>query len=191
MTKHLISTRSLAVLLLSASLAACGGGSSNDIGISGTISGLTTGNLILSNGYTTINIPSGNTGFIFGTRLPKFASYTVSVQSAPELLTCGVRNPSGIASGDVSNVEVVCVPNNTVGGSVTGLVAAGLTLTNGSDTVNVPANASNFVFPRRVGQGQAYGVTILSQPAGQTCNLANAVGTVGTTNVTSIQVNCI
>jgi hypothetical protein len=171
-------------------LAACGGNSSNDIGISGTITGLTAGNLILSNGYTTINIPAGNTGFAFGARLPKFASYTVTVQSAPELLTCGVRNPSGVASGDVTNVEVICVPNNTVGGSVTGLVASGLTLTNGSDTVSIPANATSFVFPRRVGQDQAYGVTILSQPAGQTCSLTNAVGKVGTTNVTSVQVSC-
>lgn len=191
MTKYLISTRTLAVLILSAGLAACGGDSSNDIGISGSISGLTTGNLILSNGYTTINVPAGNTGFAFGARLPKFASYVVSVQSAPELLTCVVRNPNGVASGDVTNVEVICVPNNTLGGSVTGLVTAGLTLTNGSDTVSIPANATSFVFPRRVGQGQAYGVTILSQPAGQTCNLAGAVGTVGNTNVTSVQVNCI
>lgn len=191
MTKHLISIRPLAILLLAASLAACGGDSANNVGISGAVSGLTSGPLALNNGYSSVNLPAGTTSFSFNSRLPTGAVYTVTVQSAPPMLTCVVPNPTGVATSDVTNIQVVCVPNNTLGGTVSGLRTTGLALTNGSDVVNIPANATSFVFTRRVGQGASYGVTILSQPSGQNCSLANAVGTMGTADVTSVQVSCI
>jgi RNase P/RNase MRP subunit p29 len=191
MTTQLISTRLLATLVMTASLTACGGNSANNVGIGGTVSGLTTGTLVLSNGYSSLNLPAGTTAFGFNTRLPTGAVYNVTVQSAPPMLTCVVPNPTGVATSDITNIQVVCVPNNTLGGTVSGLRATGLALTNGSDVVNIPANATSFVFTRRVGQGAAYGVTILSQPAGQSCSLANAVGTMGTADVANIQVSCI
>ncbi|NEX63977.1 hypothetical protein [Noviherbaspirillum galbum] len=189
MTTSLFSARTLATLMLSSALAACGG-SSHDAGISGTISGLTTGPLILYNGFNSINLGEGSTGFAFGTRLPLGTVYNVSITSVPSTLSCAVNNASGVATGDVNNVQVVCVPNNNLGGTVTGLRTSGLALTNGSDTVSVPANATSFVFSRRVGQGYPYGVTILTQPTGQTCSLANAVGTMGVADINSVQVTC-
>jgi hypothetical protein len=47
------------------------------------------------------------------------------------------------------------------------------------------------VFDQRVGDGSTYGVTVLSQPAGQTCTVTNGVGRMDTTDINSVQVNCV
>jgi hypothetical protein len=88
-------------------------------------------------------------------------------------------------------VQVTCVQNNSLGGSISGLTAAGLVLANGSDTVSPAANATTFTFPTRVGDGSAYGVTVLAQPAGLTCSVINGAAIMGAADVTSVQVNCI
>jgi subtilisin-like proprotein convertase family protein len=78
----------------------------------------------------------------------------------------------------------------SIGGSVTGLSGGGLVLQlNGAN--NLPIAASGpFTFPATVTTGSAYAVTVLTQPAGQTCSVANGSGTAGTTNITNVQVTC-
>jgi hypothetical protein len=45
--------------------------------------------------------------------------------------------------------------------------------------------------PTKIGDGFAYGVTVLTQPAGLTCTVQNGVGKMGTTNVSNVAVNCV
>src|SRR6185437_15717027 len=47
-----------------------------------------------------------------------------------------------------------------------------------------------FTFAQKLGAGTAYSVAIGTAPAGQTCTLANAAGTVGSSNITNVAVAC-
>ncbi|HEX4025669.1 MAG TPA: DUF3443 family protein [Steroidobacteraceae bacterium] len=79
----------------------------------------------------------------------------------------------------------------TIGGSITGLTAAGLVLLdNGGDTTTVAANATSYTFPTALGTGIGYAVTIHTQPTGETCTITNGSGTVGSANVTNADVSC-
>ena len=96
-------------------------------------------------------------------------------------------------AANVTSVAVTCVTSGfTVGGTVTGLDGTGLVLrNNGGDSLPISANGA-FTFPTPVVSGVAYSVTVATQPSSpaQTCTVANATGTVGSANVTSVTVNC-
>jgi 6-phosphogluconolactonase (cycloisomerase 2 family) len=79
----------------------------------------------------------------------------------------------------------------TVGGSVNGLLGTGFVLqNNGGNSLPVSANG-NFTFTTRIASGNAYHVTVLTQPSNpaQTCRVINGSGTVSS-NITGIGVSC-
>lgn len=78
----------------------------------------------------------------------------------------------------------------TVGGSVTGLVGAGLVLEdNGGDALTVSAGGT-FVFSSSLANGAAYSVAVQTQPSGETCSVSGGSGTVSSANVTDVLVDC-
>lgn len=82
-------------------------------------------------------------------------------------------------------------PSFTVGGVVSGLnTGSQVTLENGADRAAVAANGA-FSFTQSAGSGTAYSVRVAVQPPGQLCTVANPSGTIGSANVTSVQVTCI
>lgn len=88
-------------------------------------------------------------------------------------------------------------PVYTVGGTVTGLAGFGLRLEdNESSAITIPRPDGNGTFTlssfRMIG-GSRYDVRITEQPVNpiQVCSIANATGTIGTANVTDIEVHCV
>jgi hypothetical protein len=81
------------------------------------------------------------------------------------------------------------VPTRSVGGSTSGLVGQVTLQNNGGDTLTVSANGS-FTFSIPLAEGATYNVSILTQPATQTCTVSNGSGTVGSSNVTNVSVSC-
>jgi N-acetylneuraminic acid mutarotase len=78
----------------------------------------------------------------------------------------------------------------TVGGTVTGFTGTGLVLqNNGGSNLTVSANATSFTFATPVASGGVYSVTVLSQPAGESCTVTNGDGT-ATANVANVSVTC-
>lgn len=77
-----------------------------------------------------------------------------------------------------------------LGGNVTGLTTNGLVLANGSDTVAIPANATQYTFPHQIGDQGQYAITVQTQPQGLTCTVANATGSASGIAITSINVSC-
>ncbi|MGA9523816.1 MAG: hypothetical protein WBV82_20310, partial [Myxococcaceae bacterium] len=78
-----------------------------------------------------------------------------------------------------------------VGGVVSGLVGTGLTLKlNDGDPTS--ATSAPFTFPNRLTSGTAYTVSVVAQPVTpyQECTLTNSSGTVGTSDITDVQVTC-
>ena len=88
-------------------------------------------------------------------------------------------------------------PCCNLGGEVTSLTGSGLVLHLVAGVVNeskpVTANGGAlrlYTFSHTVPTGTSYAVTIATQPSGQTCTLANGSGTMGSTSVYDINVNC-
>ena len=80
-----------------------------------------------------------------------------------------------------------------VGGARTdlsGLTADGLVLANGASTAGVVKGSTSFRFTTPVFDGANYGVTVLAQPAGQVCTVANATGTMPSGDVLTVAVSC-
>ena len=93
------------------------------------------------------------------------------------------NNPGGSAPQTPSPV--------TIGGTVTGL-ATGAQLTiedNGADALTVNANGA-FTFITPVSFNSGYAVTVMTQPAKQTCTVTNGTGTSATANVSNVTINC-
>jgi len=173
-------------------LVACGGDSNAPpLSLSGTISGLTTSGLSLALIGVNLEIKAGATSFNFGPIITTGYGYDVTAPNQPAGQLCTVTNGSGIATTDVSNVVVTC-SNKTfnIGGTISGLTAAGLVLANGTDTLSVPAGTASFTMPTAVAYGSEYKVTVTTQPTGLTCDVANGTGTVAADAVTNIAVTC-
>ncbi|MEQ1596053.1 MAG: LamG-like jellyroll fold domain-containing protein [Casimicrobium sp.] len=89
--------------------------------------------------------------------------------------------------------NVQLLGSGTVGGTVSGLAGTGLVLSlnSGAQTVSVPTNGG-FTFPSAITAGNAYAVTVQTQPSapGQTCVVANGNGTMGNSAVTNVNVTC-
>jgi Putative esterase len=76
-----------------------------------------------------------------------------------------------------------------VGGTVSGLSGTVVLQDNGGDDLGVSANGG-FTFATGLAAGSAYSVTVRTNPAGQTCSVANGSGTIGSSGVTNIAVTC-
>ena len=145
--------------------------------ISGTVSGLNGAGLILANGADSVAVPINATSFM----LPPVAHtspYDVKVVESPGL-NCSVSNGKGIMpAAPVTDVSVTCSDiAYTLGGTITGLNASGLILTDGIEDLTVAPNAAMFSFRHGVAYTSPYSVTVKTQPLGEQCDVANGTGT--------------
>ena len=167
----------------------------NTYSVGGNVGGLSGAGLVLSLNAGAQTLPvAANGSFTFPTGLADLSPYAVTVGTQPTGQTCTVANGSGTISGaNVTNVAVTCAGPTTftVGGNVSGLSGAGLVLSlnSGSQTLPVAANGS-FTFPTGLANGTGYAVTVGTQPAGQTCSVANGSGVIAGANVTNVAVTC-
>jgi N-acetylneuraminic acid mutarotase len=82
-------------------------------------------------------------------------------------------------------------PDYSLGGMVNGL-QAGKSLVlqnNGADDLTI-AQSGGFTFPNGLAPGTSYGVTVLTQPAGENCTVTHGTGTVTTANISDVSVTC-
>lgn len=183
-------------------LAACGGGDdpvqpvASGFTLGGGVSGLASGRSVVlqNNGTDDLNV-TANGAFTFVGRVQANAAYAVTVKTQPEGQSCAVAQGTGVASANVNSVAVACTnlpaARYSIGGTVSGLAAGGVLVlqSNGGDDLGISANGG-FTFANPLAAGAAYAVTIKTQPAGQTCSLRNAGGTVASANVSAIEVVC-
>ena len=159
--------------------------------IGGAVSGLTGTGLVLQDNSGNNLTVSANGAFTFSNSVASGSAYYVTMLAQPTGQFCTVTNGSGTASGNVTNVQVVCSNiTYTVGGTVSGLDGGiGLVLQdNGGNNLTVSANGA-FTFSNSVASGATYSVTLPTQPTGQICTVTNGSGT-ASANVTNVQVVC-
>jgi len=166
--------------------------------VGGNVSGLAgTGLVLQDNGGDDLAI-SASGPFTFATAVNNGSAYAVTVKTQPSNLsqTCTVANGSGtINSAAISNVSVTCTTNAySITATVVDATAnpGGAVLqNNGAGNLNVTGTGS-FTFAQQVASGQAYKVTVLTQPnlnPAQYCVPLNGTGTVAGSNVT-VTVSC-
>ncbi|MCU7806738.1 MAG: hypothetical protein KZQ73_02565 [Candidatus Thiodiazotropha sp. (ex Semelilucina semeliformis)] len=157
--------------------------------IGGTVSGLN-GTLVLQNDGGNDLMISQDGNFTFPTQLPDGARYSVRVFAQPNSQDCKVANGGGTVSGDINNVTVTCDTLFNIGGTVSGLNAAGLTLSLNGSSAAISIAQDGVYSAGRLFEGTPYYVKIESSPRTQQCDLSNGVGTL-TGDVTDINITCI
>lgn len=193
--------RLIAVLLAQITLVACSGGGVKSpdqasFALSGTLSGLASGeSLVLSDGTGSNLTLSNNGSFRFTKQVAFGASYDVTIATQPTGESCTI---SGSASStaiqaNVTNLVVSCASAQFfVGGTVSGLPTGETLVLNDSvngDSVTVSSSGS-FAFPTELAPGAGYYVVVGTQPSAALCTVTNANGTVGASNVTNVAVSC-
>jgi len=165
--------------------------------VGGSIMGLL-GTLVLhNNGVDDLTIVQQDGAFSFATKLDDGSDYLATVFSQPTdpVQNCVISNDSGKISGmDINGININCTTNSfTVGGMVSGLAGNGLTLDLNGTTVTINKGSTSYTFAALINSGIDYAVSITEQPNNlkQSCLLANESGTIGNTNVTNVNVNCV
>jgi hypothetical protein len=202
-------------LALAAGLSACGAGTSSHT-VAGVVTGLQFGPLVLTtNGQELTlqpapkdasgNVP--NVNFAFPNQLDYGDPYNVNLKQIgtdannnpiyqqPPHQICGQNGGTTDTAGRVATINAVIscqLVSNTIGGTISGLTADNLILVNGSSGGQLPVTkgSTTFTFAQQVTYGQTYGVTVLQQPTGQTCTVANGAGEMGDVAISSISVTC-
>jgi hypothetical protein len=195
--------RSALALALALGLTACGGKATFPVNV--TVSGLQYGPLVLTTNGMDLDVnPSTTAGAVVTAQFPNTLQYgdvyNVLVKTQPPHQTCVAPNVSTTdTAGHLATIDAqfTCSLNRgTIGGNIHGLTADGLVLTNGSTggTATISKTASTYTFSQTVAFGDTYGVTVLTQPTGQTCTVANGAGTMNDDGilhgVTNIDITC-
>jgi len=85
-----------------------------------------------------------------------------------------------------------CGGGSDISGTVVGLTADGLTLSNGFETITVAKDVTSFAFPTIVDDTKTYNVTVVTQPTGLRCTVANGSGTAtSNTDISNVIVTCV
>lgn len=189
-----LTSRCGAALLMASALAACGGSDSGSLPVSGSIIGLNRPGLILSNGGKQLVIDGSPSNFSFPDLLAPDTAFEVLVDKSPDGQKCTPsNNKNKINYYTYSTTVITCSTDPyPLGGTVSGLTGSGLVLANGDNTAALLPGATTFTFPGLVPNGAPYGVTVLKQPAGQTCTVANGTSAkMPMAAVNTVAVTCV
>jgi hypothetical protein len=200
----------LAALTLAGALTACGGKAQYTV--QGSISGLTTSGLEISNGGEVLKPAASATSFAFSKQIDYGDAYNIAVDKSPDYYTCSVSGGSGTAGYTVSIAAAVsCSPiaygltgeyeglvsvENTVptDGTTPVAVANTVTLINGSTggaiQVSSATGSTGTFTLASLPNGGVYSVSILTQPKNLTCTLQNAVGVIRGAAVSNLKLVC-
>jgi len=164
-------------------LAACGGGD-GDLYLEGTIDpgSVTKDGLVLTNNGDDLAIPAGATSFQFANRVSTDDQFDIKVKSKPSNVEdCFIRNGSARANYyTIQQISMYCViKTHKLTVKINGLTGTGLVIINGADSQPVaPGETQKLLAP--VYEDGPYGISILQQPAGQTCTVSGGSGGNGT-----------
>lgn len=158
--------------------------------IGGSITGLSGTVVLQNNEEDDLTITTDGT-FTFSTEFADATDYAVTVLTQPDGATCSVSNGTGtVATADVTTITIVCSSTTyTVGGTITGLSGTVVLQNNAGDDLSLTSDG-DFTFITAVADGAGYEVTVLTQPSGQTCSIANSSGTLSGAGVTDVTIVC-
>jgi hypothetical protein len=180
-------------------LSACGGGS-GDLYLTGAVYNVTKDGLVLTNNGEDLAVTTPYTSFQFNNRISTDDQFNITVKSVPSNVAkvedCTVANGKARANYyTIAQISVSCkIRQRALTASIVNLTTSGLVIVNGADKQAVAAGTPT-VTMTPVNEDGAYGVTVLTQPAGQTCTVSgggngNGSGVMGATEGTTVTVTC-
>ena len=154
--------------------------------IGGKVYGLN-GSITLQNNAANDLSVSSSGDFVFADNFSMGSSYLVTISSQPSSgQTCTPNNNSGIATDNITSVEIICSQTlRSISGSISDLTGT-LVLQNNYGGDQTFTSNDNFTF--YVADNSSYNITVKSQPAGK-CNVSNGTGT-ASDNVSNVSVDC-
>ncbi|MEF3692331.1 MAG: hypothetical protein V3574_04745, partial [Candidatus Moraniibacteriota bacterium] len=93
-------------------------------------------------------------------------------------------------SASLNDSVTITLPTYTIGGNITGLTGTVILQNNGGDDLSRSTDGS-FTFSTPLHDSDTYNVTVSSQPVGQICTASDNTGTVSSSNITNIVINCV
>src|ERR1700722_18371271 len=105
---------------------------------------------------------------------------------------CALALLNACGGGSGGNSPPPPPPTYTIGGSASGLGGTVVLQNNGGDAISVAQNGT-FTFPTALQSGDAYNIIVKTQPdpPSQTCTVTNGNGTVSSTAITNVTVQCV
>jgi hypothetical protein len=181
-------------------LSACGGGS-GDLYLTGAVYNVTKDGLVLTNnGGNDLAVTTPYTSFQFSNRISTDDQFDIKVKSVPsnveKVEDCVVNNGKARANYyTIAQISVTCtIRKRALTATINNLTGSGLVLINGADKQTIPAGTKTWSMAK-VNEDGAYGVTVLTQPTGQTCTVSggssgNGAGIMGANETTTVTVTC-
>jgi hypothetical protein len=183
-------------------LAACSGSEDGQLQLAVGLGGVTKAGLTISNkGGTAVAVPPA-AAYVFPDLVPIDSDYDIKIVTRPPNTdSCVVNNGKG-NTGPYSpqDISIFCVVTTyELGGTVGGPRGGNLVVNNGAQSVTIPNTAETFkmttpttAFPKmgEVAEGKPYGLTILTQPTGSRCTIANPNGIMPAGPVNNIVITC-
>ena len=176
----------------------CDGLASYTIG--GTVSGLPSGESLVirnddSGGSSSFEIISANGSYTFEDSFT--GNYSMAFSSLPPGLQCSFSSDAGPGEVPSVTVDISCA-GARVSGVVNGVPEGGtvqLLINNsltGGQQVDLTGTGAGLTFNSvYIPDGTSYEVTVIGSSAGVSCGaVSNGTGTIGTTNVTNLSVEC-
>jgi uncharacterized repeat protein (TIGR03803 family) len=117
---------------------------------------------------------------------PLLAGYRYAIAS---LFALGLTGCGG-GSGNNSASNQGSAQTYSISASIQGLQSGGLVLLVNTGQVAVSSGATSVSLASMLNSGTAYTVTVQTQPTGATCSVTNGSGTISTSNVVNVAVNC-
>ena len=109
-------------------------------------------------------------------------------------LTSGIQtcNPGAEGYFDGMMRWFTTADSNTysVGGTISGLFGTIVLQNNAAADLSITEDG-DFTFATEVANGEAYAVTVLTQPDSQTCTVSSGTGTISSVAVTNVSVTCV
>ena len=181
-------------------LSACGGGD-GDLYLYGSVYNVTKDGLVLKNGGNTVKVVSPYTTFQFDNRVSTDDAFDITIADGglpSNVEGCVVNNGKARANYyTIAQISVTCtIKQHNFSVAVSGLTGTGLVIVNGSDRREVAPGAAS-VAMSKVYEDGPYGVTVLTQPTGQTCTVSGGgngkgSGTIGSTDlIDNVRVTCV
>lgn len=94
--------------------------------------------------------------------------------------------------GVLATALLVGCGGGAIEGTISGLTADGLVLSDGSETITVAKGKTKFSFPTELTDGAVYSVTVVTQPDGLRCTVSDGTGKIDSVSVPSTaSVTCV